>query len=473
MDSKRPSLIIPCESQNREFDGKLLLACFAADQGFSVIVGSKKEIHLRLSSLPRSIFLSKSLTNRNVRLYDLLGKLGHSLICGDEEALIYFSREGYLNSKVGSKAFGKAQALLAWGEENREVWESYSGYHGSPIHVTGNPRVDLLRPELRSYFDREVDELRERYGRFLLVNTNFSRMNHYYPHLSHQRRILEEPSTQSGPASEYAAGFAAHKKVLFESFLEMVGFLARTHPELTIVVRPHPSENHQPWREAAGTCKNVHVLHEGNAIPWLQAAEVMVHNGCTTAVESFLLDKQAIAYQPIRSEEYDLALANDLSHTTGDLQELDGKIREVLSGDRSVLPEQEARQRKLIHRYIASLEGPLACERIVEVVESFAADHLARAGPSAPDFLTARGRLAVRTLRKRLDAYRPGNRNSREYLRHMFPGLTIDDVRARIARIRAILRRFERVDVEQLFPDVFRVDAAPDRGPDLRINAAR
>lgn len=471
MHSHQPSLIVPCESQNREFDGKLLLACFAAEQGFSVIVGSKKEIHLRLSSLPRSVFLSKSLTNRNVRLYDLLGKLGHSLICGDEEALIYFSREGYLNSKVGSEAFGKAQALLAWGEENREVWESYSGYHGSPIHVTGNPRVDLLRPELRSYFDAEADELRRRYGRFLLINTNFSRMNHYYPHLSHQRRILEELSTnrdaksntKSGPSSEYAAGFAAHKKVLFESFLEMVGFLTHNHPDLTIVVRPHPSENHQPWREAAGPSKNVHVLHEGNAIPWLQAAEVMVHNGCTTAVESFLLDKQAIAYQPIASEEYDLALANELSHTTRTLQELDGKIREVLSGDRSVLPEQNARQQKLVHRYIESLEGPFACERIVGVLEGFAAKHPPGRPPGpATELLRARGRLAVRTVRKRFEAYLPGNRNSREYLRHMFPGVSIDEARERIARIRGILGRFERVEAQQLFPDIFRVYAEPD-----------
>ena len=32
----------------------------------------------------------------------------------------------------------------------------------TPIHLTGNPRFDLLRPELRSLFDEEVARLRER-----------------------------------------------------------------------------------------------------------------------------------------------------------------------------------------------------------------------------------------------------------------------------------------------------------------------
>ncbi len=32
-------LVIPCETQAREFDAKLLLACFAAERGHAVVVG--------------------------------------------------------------------------------------------------------------------------------------------------------------------------------------------------------------------------------------------------------------------------------------------------------------------------------------------------------------------------------------------------------------------------------------------------
>ena len=69
-----------------------------------------------------------------------------------------------------------------------------AGYEDSPIHVTGNARMDLLRQELRPFFDADVDRLRERFGPFILINTNFSRLNHYFPGQSRQRRALE-----SGP----------------------------------------------------------------------------------------------------------------------------------------------------------------------------------------------------------------------------------------------------------------------------------
>ena len=72
MREQRQPLIIPCETQSREFDAKLLLACFAAERGFPVIVGSKKEIYLRIGALPRSIFLSKGSRFRLARSLRIL-----------------------------------------------------------------------------------------------------------------------------------------------------------------------------------------------------------------------------------------------------------------------------------------------------------------------------------------------------------------------------------------------------------------
>jgi surface carbohydrate biosynthesis protein len=206
-------LIIPCETQAREFDAKLLLSCFAAERGFSVILGAKKELNKRIASLPRSIFVSKSLTKRNLLNYELLDRLGHAVICGDEEALVYASADSYLHHKVAASTLRKAEALLAWGPQNEQVWRNFEGYRGAPIHVTGNARMDLLRPELRPLFDADAARIRDRYGRFVLVNTNFSRLNHYFPGQSRQRRALES----AAPLGEVdlGRGLAAHKARLY------------------------------------------------------------------------------------------------------------------------------------------------------------------------------------------------------------------------------------------------------------------
>ena len=52
--------------------------------------------------------------------------------------------------------------LFAWGEDNAELWHQYPQLPaGMPIHVTGNPRGDLLRPEMRAFYDKDVGRIRQ------------------------------------------------------------------------------------------------------------------------------------------------------------------------------------------------------------------------------------------------------------------------------------------------------------------------
>ena len=56
---------IVVENANRELDAKLLLACFAAERGLSVVLGEKREIRSRAASLPRSVYLAKDVSHRS------------------------------------------------------------------------------------------------------------------------------------------------------------------------------------------------------------------------------------------------------------------------------------------------------------------------------------------------------------------------------------------------------------------------
>ena len=449
-------LIVPCETQVREFDAKLLLACFAAERGFSVLVGSKKEINKRIGSLPRSIFVSKSLTKRNLLNYELLHRLGHGVICGDEEALVYASPDSYLHHKVAPATLRKARALLAWGPQNEQVWKDYASYEGCPIHVTGNARMDLLRPELRSLFDSDVDRIRQRYGPFLLVNTNFSRLNHYFPGQSRQRHALE-----SGPpvrGVDLGRGLAEHKARLYESFLEMVPAVAAACPNHAVIVRPHPSERQETWREITRECPNVEVVNDGNVVPWLLASEVLIHNGCQTAVEAYLLGTPAIAYQPVTSKDFDLQLPNLLSHRAFDQPSLLEMLGARLRGDLERSPAEAAKQEELIDEYVAARSGAFACERIVSRVEAFAMDP-GVAVPSLRSRLLAKAVAHGQGLLQRIEAYWPGHHNNRVFLRHMFPGADVAFVEGRIGSYAKLLGRFDAVRARERYPNVFEIDA--------------
>lgn len=451
-------VIIPCETQAREFDAKLLLACFAAERGFSVITGSKKEINKRIGSMPRSLFVSKSLTRRNVLMYELLERLGHTVVCGDEEALVYASPASYLQHKVSAPTLRRAHVLLAWGPRNEQLWREYEGYHGAPIHVTGNARMDLLRPELRPLFDAEVARIRDRYGRFVLINTNFSRLNHYFPGQSRQRRVLETDAAGRG-GTHLVRGLAAHKARLYEHFTTMLPALARACPERTIVVRPHPSERRETWRELTRGHSNVRVVHEGSVVPWLIASELMIHNGCQTAVEAYLLGAPAIAYQPVTSEEFDLQLPNLLSQRVFELDGLLEQVRCQLDGSFQRDPTKAAKQEELMDEFVAARSGAFASERIVDVLESAGGQPGWRAPALAPR-LMARCIAESRGLMQRLEAYWPGHHNNRVFLRHMFPGVSLAEVASRISEYAGLLDRFEAVRAKQRHPNVFEITAS-------------
>ena len=165
----------------------------------------------------------------------------------------------------------------------------------------------------------------------------------------------------------FMTSLVAHRSAIFEHFKEMIPALSKALPEFTILVRPHPVENQVPWDKIAGACGNVQVVNEGNVIPWLMACEALVHNGCTTAVEAFVLGTQAVAYQPVRMEDFDDELPNSLSHRAFSTDDLAQMLRSIVAG--KLGSDDYPDRRRRIDRHIAALDGPLAAERMVDVLE--------------------------------------------------------------------------------------------------------
>jgi hypothetical protein len=227
-------------------------------------------------------------------------------------------------------------------------------------------------------------------------------------------------------------------------------------PDHRIVVRPHPSENREPWTLAAKALDRVHVLHEGNVIPWLAASEALIHNGCTTGIEAFVMGKPALAYRPVVAEVFDLALPNDLSRQCLDVDELSQTLRAVLAEGGACLHTDE--QRRRIDRHLAAIDGPLAADRIVDVLATRSAG--LAAGPPPDSLRRLRGWFAAtqRSLVKRhIKARVPQHRNNPAYQRNRYEGITLEELRARVAQLGSCLGRFRGVRVELLAEHVFRL----------------
>lgn len=458
MTRSRTPLIVPSETQTREFDAKLLLACLATERGFATVVGSRTEIHLRIAELPRGIYLAKDIRHSSRKIFGILDKLGFPIVALDEEALLYYSRERYLASRVCEPVLHHARELFAWGPENAEAWRECPYFHGVPIHATGNPRLDLMRPELRGFFAEEAAALRDRFGRFILINTNFGVLNHFFPNLTTMLAPEENGTAAPDAGQDFQAGLAAHRHKVFRGFVNVVPQLSRAFPDHSIVLRPHPAESHEIWQKAGAGCGNFHVVHEGNVVPWLMAASAVVHNSCTTGFESYLVGTPVIAFRPALSDTFDLSLPNEVSHQAADVDTLIGMLQAAIRGGLSLDTGERDRRRAIAERYASALEGRLAAERIVDRLDQL------EAGGSVvrPAALTrARGYMdaMIRRLGKERNARIPGHKNHPDYTRHRFPGIELDEVNRCIDRFRDLLGRFPAAHARRLGENVFEISA--------------
>jgi surface carbohydrate biosynthesis protein len=461
----KATLLVPVENQVRELDSKLLLACIAASRGFSSIIGSRREIHFNISSFSSGIYLSKSMTAASDRMFQIMRNLGHVIVAWDEEALVHLPPETYFSRRLSPVAMAFVPHMLAWGQDNAELWRQYPHLpHGAEIHVTGNPRNDLLRPEIRHYYDNIVEELEERYGDFILINTNFNHVNAFYPGLNlfvppdKPGSKLNFGRAAKGMTREYAEGLRDLKQAIFEKFQQLIPALEQTFPDHNIVVRPHPTENQEIYRNIAGRCKRVWVTNEGNVVPWLMATRAVIHNGCTTGVEAYVMGVPAISYRAKVNEHYDYGfyrLPNLLSHQCFDFEELKLTLGKILSGQLGAAGGDE--RKKLAGQYLAALDGALACERILDVCEKIKDGQSARSEPALRHRLKGHCMATMRTLKRKFKARLPGSRNKPEFHRHRYPEVSLEEMRARISRFQRMLGDSRELQVEKISKQFYQI----------------
>jgi len=176
------TLIIPVETQDRELEAKILLACIAAERGFPVILGSRAFVHFKVASMPRGVYLAKSMRSLSIPMFKILRQLGDEIVAWEEEALVHPPAEIYFTKRFSPVTMKCVSHLFAWGEEDAELYGRYPELPaGIPIHITGNPRGDLLRSDVRGYFGDEAQHWRKTYGDFILINTSFPDVSPFIP----------------------------------------------------------------------------------------------------------------------------------------------------------------------------------------------------------------------------------------------------------------------------------------------------
>jgi surface carbohydrate biosynthesis protein len=456
--ARRRWLHLPVEVKVRGFQSRLLLAFVAAERGYGAVVGMKSHLADRAIDLPTGIYLEKS-CQRPADGYRARSAMGHAVCCLDEEGVVYVDADEYAATRLATESLDALVRFFAWGDDQAGVVARFHPPTADRIRVTGNPRVDLWRPELRTIYQREADALRAEHGSFVLVPTAFAMVNNTRGPDYHRRTVAANGMLDSEAGAARLEGYLSHSRSIFEGLCKAVVRLAEAVPDRLVIVRPHPSEDVGPWEQAASSADNLVVLRDGPVTPWLLAADAIVHSNCTTGLEGFLMGRPTIAFAPRQDVRYDQNIPNRVSQLTPDEDTLIDLVRSNLAGQ---VRTAEAGV-EVVQRHIAALDGRFAADRLVDAFDEIDVP-LQRLGTSpirraSRELRRGPDRLRRLVATRRHPSATDAATSTPSPPTAKFPRSSLAEVNDLLTRLRGATGRFGDVTCYELGRDVYAVVA--------------
>ncbi len=272
-------IFIAIENFNRELSGKILLANDLSANGYCVFIGHKSIIRsmVLLYPLKNQIFIDKGVVNGSGERIKKLKKKGMHIFSFDEEALMQTDDVIYSRNNHESDSKKYIDGVFSWGPRHTNLLKNL-GYKDEQIIKTGNPRFDQYK--LNDKNEKKIKTKRK----YILICSRFCKQR--------SARMLDG-------SEKYMDGFNS----VFKRFLNIPKIIREADINLPIFIRPHPSEDFQPWHENTRNLENVKISSKGPVANNFDDALIMIHNRCTTGIEAYLSNIPVISYEPVKLDE--------------------------------------------------------------------------------------------------------------------------------------------------------------------------
>ncbi|MDA3955999.1 surface carbohydrate biosynthesis protein [Oceanispirochaeta sp.] len=437
---KDRTITLSIETKVREFPGKVLLSCFLAEKGFRVILTNDRKYDKVIDEnswlfIDRNTFASRKSFFKNLRRSNI------DIACLDEEGIVWANPLIYLR-RLSKESLNHTSLFFTWGKKQSDLVNQLK--ETTRVVESGNPRMDLLRPELRGIYQDQVDDLKEKYGDFVLIVSNFAWNNHYYvngekenPSETYLKLLRHQGHIQNKEDEQYHLENLEYKTRVFDKLKKLVLFLGKELPDVPIIVRPHPSENHKAWRDAMKEFSNIQVVFEGELEPWIMAAQSVIHNSCTSGVQAALVNRKSIAYMPFHNNKFEHEFPNDVSAKAYTHEEVLDLVKE------GPLTQEIPKE---INEYISSLTGPFASERIADtILEAYIAGIKNRQKNYFKKIVFNQSVLLYKRLKRKLIKPKKFTENREDYKKQKLDSLTSDEVDNCVVIYNKLLKRFGNI----------------------------
>lgn len=256
---------------------------------------------------------------------------------------------------------------FVWNEPMADILRENPTLDDDKIVVTGVPRFDFYRKPLNSILLSKSVFLKkhELDPRFPLVTfaTNFTQASFHTSNYDFYLKNAQKYGRDKVYEKVYGDLGDVPKRdyISRELFLDAFVTLVRNFPEVNFVLKLHPTEDHQFYKDLirkklSSSAGRVRIIVHEYIWDVLNATDIELNRSCTTAIESWLLGKPTIEMQLNPNEYYfspEFASGSDLARSSDELIE---KVSYYLAG--SSIPQNLLKARdQFLRKWCHSPDG--------------------------------------------------------------------------------------------------------------------
>ena len=290
---------LPVEIKNRDFYPRLLLAKHLIKFGHKVIIGRKKEIEIYALKGPRGVYYTLQSTRNYLNFYKKLKLYGHKIALSDEEGLVTYSDKIFLNTRATNDLLSLADIIFVWGKNQFNIFKKNKKKFLKKVCVAGNPRFDFNHELLNKFFLKNTEI---KYNNYILINSSFAIANHYDENVNSVAFRKKIGLINNKLEKDGYLFLKKYNKKKLKIYIDLANYLVNKIKNIKVVYKVHPSESVSIYNKLLD--KKIILLKNANISESILKAKFVIHDYCTTSLETLLYKKIPISFKINRNNTY-------------------------------------------------------------------------------------------------------------------------------------------------------------------------
>jgi surface carbohydrate biosynthesis protein len=293
-------IVIPIEIKVRELLNKIFLSyqILKKIKSSKIILCGSRFLFQRIGAYKNCIFFEKNIFYK--RFFH--SSKNNKILMIDEEGPVSLFEEYTSFFRYHKKNFDNFDKFYLWGQNDIKKLDPIYKRNKNKILISGHPKFDLLKKPYLGIFDKEVSVIKKKYKKYILFASSFEDNRN----LAINQAIIGIKEACSDKSIEYLKKqIFNYKKIIdchsknYFSAINLLKKIAVANPEINVVFRKHPHEDHKEVIKKFGDLpRNLYIDYRFTITPWIIGSHIYVHSGCTTFFEAAKLNKNIITYIP-------------------------------------------------------------------------------------------------------------------------------------------------------------------------------